>query len=261
MCTPKAQEGIDFRDVSIFNNALLVKQGWKLTTNSTCLLALVMKANILEDGIGWRIGNGRTVNIWNDAWILGPGDGKVEIQNIDNRYSKVANLINSETDTWKTDLVEILFMKEPSEMILTIPLVNNSYPNALIWMSDNTGEYLVKSGSVAGVIIRNNLGLVTGSCVYSIENVQDPTMVEAHACLQAVIFVKEMGFGDICVEGDALTVEDVPLDIEVIVTKEQRWFFICFVIKAFSVYLGVAEAPPINNSSCQVVGGLKRCRV
>lgn len=45
-----------------------------------------------------------------------------------------------------------------------------------------------------------------GSYVYSIENVQDPTTVEVHACLQAIIFAKEIGFGDVCVKGDALTV-------------------------------------------------------
>lgn len=109
-------------------------------------------------------------------------------------------------------------------------------------------------------------------------------MAEAHACLQAVIFAYEMGFSEVCLEGDALNVlkklrtlrndrsvigntiseinsratrfknftsqylpqtanetvhelatwgrrcetsiywmEEVPLDVESIITKEQRW--------------------------------------
>lgn len=38
------------------------------------------------------------------------------------------------------------------------------------------------------------------------ENISDPVMVEARACLQAITMVEEMGFQDICIEGDALTV-------------------------------------------------------
>lgn len=45
-------------------------------------------------------------------------------------------------------------MSEQAKMILTIPLVNNYYSNALIWIGENTTEYLVKSGykwCIAGV--------------------------------------------------------------------------------------------------------------
>ncbi|KAH1073597.1 hypothetical protein J1N35_025925 [Gossypium stocksii] len=38
------------------------------------------------------------------------------------------------------------------------------------------------------------------------ENISNPIMAEARACLQAIIMAEEMGFQDICVEGDALTI-------------------------------------------------------
>ncbi|MBA0817420.1 hypothetical protein Gohar_021929 [Gossypium harknessii] len=44
------------------------------------------------------------------------------------------------------------------------------------------------------------------SCIYLVENVRDPTMVEAWACLQAVTFAEDLGFREVCMEGDALTV-------------------------------------------------------
>lgn len=39
------------------------------------------------------------------------------------------------------------------------------------------------------------------SCTYQWKNIPDPTTAEARAC-----FKKELGFRDVCVEGDALTV-------------------------------------------------------
>lgn len=42
--------------------------------------------------------------------------------------------------------------------------------------------------------------------VFPWENIADPVMVEARACLQAITMAEEMGFQDICVEGDTLTI-------------------------------------------------------
>ncbi|MBA0849238.1 hypothetical protein Goshw_013329 [Gossypium schwendimanii] len=45
-----------------------------------------------------------------------------------------------------------------------------------------------------------------GACVYPVINIRDPTTAAVVACLQAVTFIEEMGFRDIMVEGDSLTV-------------------------------------------------------
>lgn len=37
---------------------------------------------LLEKGMGWGIGDGKTVNIWNDPWIPGPRDGQLHCQQI-----------------------------------------------------------------------------------------------------------------------------------------------------------------------------------
>ncbi|MBA0795891.1 hypothetical protein Gohar_006721 [Gossypium harknessii] len=44
------------------------------------------------------------------------------------------------------------------------------------------------------------------ACTYPNEHVLSSTMVEAQACLQAVILTEELGFKKVFVEGDALTV-------------------------------------------------------
>ncbi|MBA0553801.1 hypothetical protein Golob_012950 [Gossypium lobatum] len=44
-----------------------------------------------------------------------------------------------------------------------------------------------------------------GSCAYPVKNVRDLTTVEAYACLKGVVFLEEMGFGEVIVEGDSIT--------------------------------------------------------
>ena len=44
MCLPKERGGLGFRDLRTFNLALLVKQGWRLQTNSSSLFYRVYKA-------------------------------------------------------------------------------------------------------------------------------------------------------------------------------------------------------------------------
>lgn len=97
LCYPKKLGGMSFRRVRQFNIAMLRKQAWKMMTDPHSFIAKLLKAryflssSFIEAGIGsnpsfvWRsiisakdllcacsvlkIGNGDTINIWNDAWI------------------------------------------------------------------------------------------------------------------------------------------------------------------------------------------------
>ncbi|KAH1129314.1 hypothetical protein J1N35_000692 [Gossypium stocksii] len=166
LCIPKSKGGLGFRELSKFNLDLLAKQGWKLIMNPNCLFARVMKAKyypkgdfmssglesypsftwrsvwgarqLLMEGMGWRIGNVESVNIWNDKWLPRPGIGSIMCQNIDIRYSKVANLINKETNTWKHEVLNTLYGKEQVKAIVSIPLVSSSMPDVPVWRGDNT---------------------------------------------------------------------------------------------------------------------------
>lgn len=50
MCITKAKGGMDFKDLSKFNLALLAKQGWKIITQWNCLFARVMKPKYIPKG-------------------------------------------------------------------------------------------------------------------------------------------------------------------------------------------------------------------
>lgn len=124
---PKLVRSLGFHDLSLFNLSFLAKQCWCIWTQPNCLLACVMKSHyfphleflssslgfylsytwrsmlsarvVLENGFNLQIGNGDTVNIWNDPWLLGSRDGRIKCQNIDVRYTTVSQLINPNSGT------------------------------------------------------------------------------------------------------------------------------------------------------------------
>lgn len=93
----KEEGGMGFRDLHLFNLAMLGKQGWRLLDNPEPLCARVLKGqyfhdadflsatrrkhasqtwrailagrDVLKKDIIKRIGNGNSTNIWHDKWI------------------------------------------------------------------------------------------------------------------------------------------------------------------------------------------------
>jgi hypothetical protein len=94
---PKSQGGVGFRDLRVFNQALLARQAWRLIKLPDSLCARLLKAKyyptghlldmafiqntsaswqgvmhgleLLKQGAIWRIGSGRSVKLWRDNWL------------------------------------------------------------------------------------------------------------------------------------------------------------------------------------------------
>ena len=117
---PKRGGGIGFRDMHMFNQALLARQGWRLLQKSDSLCAKVLKSKyypngelldtvfaseasqswrgiefrleLLKKGLIWRVGDGKSIQIQRDQWI--PRQAGLKTANFIRR-SRYAGLINS----------------------------------------------------------------------------------------------------------------------------------------------------------------------
>ena len=98
LCSRKKKGGMGYRDLHLFNLAMLARQGWRLIVEPDSLCAQVLRAKYypngdllevkekpgisyswrslirglkaLNDGLIWRVGDGTNINIWTDPWIL-----------------------------------------------------------------------------------------------------------------------------------------------------------------------------------------------
>ena len=98
MCLSKQEGGLGFKDMRVFNLALLAKQGWRLIQSPESLVARFLKAKyfpntsfmkaevkagssyvwrsllagrkVLNKGLRFQIGCGSQVSVWEDKWCL-----------------------------------------------------------------------------------------------------------------------------------------------------------------------------------------------
>ncbi|CAL1356961.1 unnamed protein product [Linum trigynum] len=175
LCKRKEEGGMGFRDLRIFNKAMLAKQLWNLHTRPDSLVARLIKAkyhprttileakvgwrpsyiwrslmwaqDLLKAGCRWRIGSGEEVRIWGDRWV--PNLENYEVFSYCPFLewdARVSSLIDQDSRTWRQDLLEIIFTPEERQAILAIPLSSNRDKDVLCWMDTKNGKYTVKSG-------------------------------------------------------------------------------------------------------------------
>jgi len=178
----KEKGGLGFRDLHLFNLAMLSRQAWRLLTNPDSLCGQVLKARyfphsdilhcsprprisytwrsilkgvaLLKEGIIWRIGNGKNVKIWEHPWIPKGITRKPITPRGASLLTRVNELINPVTGEWDEQLVNDLFWPQDAEEILQIP-IDEHMEDWLAWHFDATGLFSVKSAYKLAVSIRD----------------------------------------------------------------------------------------------------------
>lgn len=140
-----------FRDLEVFNQELLAKQGWRLLKYPESRVATVLKAKyfphgdflsahmgrrpsyawrsilnakeVLEEGLVWRVGNGEEIKIWRDRWLpphspylFFPPNQWLDFD------ARVSMIIDPSTGWWNLPLVRRLFSPEEAERICNVAL-------------------------------------------------------------------------------------------------------------------------------------------
>uniref|UniRef100_A0A0A9CKU8 Reverse transcriptase zinc-binding domain-containing protein n=1 Tax=Arundo donax TaxID=35708 RepID=A0A0A9CKU8_ARUDO len=167
----KGTGGMGFRDLSLFNQALLGKQAWRLVTTPESLCSRVIKGKyfpqgnllsttrrknssvtwkailhgreVLQKGIIKRIGDGSSIDVWNDKWIPGSVSMKPMVRLDIANAIKVADLID-ERRQWKVEVLKN-FVQPDIDAILKIKLGQNHMEDLLAWGFEKNGNYSVRS--------------------------------------------------------------------------------------------------------------------
>ncbi|CAH9130680.1 unnamed protein product [Cuscuta epithymum] len=138
LCRPKSEWGLGFRRIREFNLAMLAKQGWRLITEPRSLMSRVLKARyfpntdflnaklgnnpsfvwrsffetqeILRNNTRRRVGHGRDVQVWVDAWLPGQGSGRIQSAKPPGvRDMNVAALRNHTGREWNREMIHSIF--------------------------------------------------------------------------------------------------------------------------------------------------------
>jgi hypothetical protein len=157
----KSMGGLGFRDLVVFNQALLAKQGWRLIQIPNSLTARIFKnkyypsttfleasqrpqisfvwrsllnaRNLLKQGLLWRVGDGLFIKVWKDHWLPTPTTHSVQSPQVRlGEEATVSELIDMERGCWNTSIIYEIFSEEEEKVIVNIPLSLRLPPDRLI---------------------------------------------------------------------------------------------------------------------------------
>ncbi|KAK1379408.1 hypothetical protein POM88_026152 [Heracleum sosnowskyi] len=169
----KSEGGMGFRDLKVFNLALLAKQCWRLVLNPSSFWARVLKGiyfprdnflnakkgsraswlwnnllkgrDVLLAGIRWQVGNGKSINFWCDRWVSNSPHFFVrDAKGPFNSNSFVADFISG--GRWNTSKLQNHVSAKAISDLMSIPLSFTNANDRLVWHHNSKGNYTVKSG-------------------------------------------------------------------------------------------------------------------
>ena len=158
---PKGRGGMGFRDIHLFNQAMLARQAWRLVNKPNSLCARVLKTkyypngdildtvfasdpspvwkvvefglDLLKKGIIHRIGDGKKTKINRDQWIPRESSLKVTVMKKNSRRRWVNQLLIPGTKNWDINLLHELFHAYDAEAISNIRLPHQQSEDIVAW--------------------------------------------------------------------------------------------------------------------------------
>ena len=182
---PKGAGGLGFKEIEVFNDALLAKHTWRLLKNPDSLLGqtllnkycrddgimecsipnsashgwrgILAGREVIKKGLGWAVGDGKSISIWQDKWLstsqqicpIGPPAAS-------SQQARVNELMFPNSVTWDIRKIRNL-LPQYEDLILKLIPSSCSMKDEMVWLLEKTGEYTTKTGyAVAKINAPNN---------------------------------------------------------------------------------------------------------
>lgn len=149
LCKDKELGGLGFRDIEMFNQALLAKQAWRIWSNPSSLVSRILKhryfprssfldcsmgtrpsfawrsilhgRDLLSKGLLQKIGNGTNSRVWIENWIMAetPRPPRYRQGAIVDLTLSVSDLMDPLSGGWNVPLVHDLICAEDVDLVLS----------------------------------------------------------------------------------------------------------------------------------------------
>ena len=181
---PKREGGLRFKDLEIFNQALLSKQVWRIMQHPHCLMARILKAryfpeedilnaklkkkasyawksilhgrDLINKGMRYIIGDGTLVNMWTDPWIPDHPPRPPRARGVYQLEEKMKEYFNTARDQWNEQKLREVIIDEDVDKILALKISSVARQDLLGWHYNEDGIYTVKSGYWLGTHLPSN---------------------------------------------------------------------------------------------------------
>ena len=177
ICSPKKYGGLGLRKTAAVNLAFLAKLAWKFLTTPEnfwvqmiiakygnpdrffnckprqsdswvwkCILRL---RPFIKQGLRWKLGNGKTINFWTDAWCLDESLGaKVgsDLSSIPDVHCKVCDFFTSDKQ-WDSAKLGQVLPPDLVQAVQGIPIPITDVPDSFCWGLTGNGSFTTKSAT------------------------------------------------------------------------------------------------------------------
>nr|GMC57892.1 uncharacterized protein LOC109177101 [Ipomoea batatas] len=178
-----------------------------------------LSQNVIRRGLGWRVGDGVSISVWNDPWLPNNTSPFVLTPLADYlRDARVENLLNVEKSGWDLELLEDLFVHDDVALIKSVSIAEHQQEDKLIWMEEEQGnKSFFKNGQPPmeemgfGPVLRDANGAFVAARQIPWPGLFKPDEAEALGVKEALKWLKELNEDQVEVESDSLKVtNDIP---------------------------------------------------
>lgn len=173
MTQPKSCGGLGFRDLELFNIALLSGQAWRILVSPEALSSRLLNAiyfpnssivnaelgfhpsqiwiavlegrGALTHGIIHRVGNGATTKVWDHNWIPWDSSLRPFVSLAPNPHILVSELADNTSSCWRMNILEKFFLSADVQATKNIPLCTSNVDDFLTWNFERNEAFSIWS--------------------------------------------------------------------------------------------------------------------